>query len=121
MESKDYLEQLASFVQAVGSGSTPEVGEIAKSFPALWSVLCQSQYANGKPRETGTLTLWPDSGTVQMVLNARAEGMKLYAESVSLEGIWEALEAKITGPEPGWKETPEARRKRLAQKRENGT
>jgi len=113
-EEVNFLEALKNRFTSIPEGLEPERGDISVRCPHVWECLCRSSYAPGKPRQTGSVTIFPDGGTVTVILHLREEGVKVYAESVSLEGVWDALEERIKTDPRAFKETPEARKKKLA-------
>lgn len=116
MDSEGFLDQLRARAEGQASQAEPEKGPLAEKCPLTWQVLCQSTYGAGKARETGSLTIFPDGGVFVAILHARAEGQKVYAESTTFEGILPAIEEKIKTDPNAFRETPDARRKRLSGK-----
>jgi len=72
-------------------------------WPVLLEYLESRTYASGKPRETSTLTVFVDSGTLKASLNDRQEGRSLWAASDSLSGLLDTLESMLCGESVPWR------------------
>jgi hypothetical protein len=59
---------------------------------------------DGTARIPATVTIYLGRGTWTVCLNERQLKLVTFADSNTLVGAFEAMEAKLAGPEPGWKE-----------------
>jgi hypothetical protein len=65
-------------------------------FPTVGEFLSMSQWPDGSPRETGTITLLFDSGQVKAAVNDRDANVSAFVSAESLTGLFKALEEGLT-------------------------
>lgn len=111
---KSALDQMREIAAQQASAEVPKGADIAKRCPNLWELLTRTSFKGGRPRKPMTVILSWEAGKFSVFMRCDSEGLQRSQEVSSLEELWEALESKISGPEPGWKETKEARRRREA-------
>lgn len=105
-EREDYL---VSFLRkltrpAQGSLDRPDASdpELASRFPALHEHLTCSRDAEGKPRQTCSLTVYGQAGAFKAFLNDRDSGGSLGVQAGTLAGLLGALEAELESEAPSW-------------------
>ena len=78
-----------------------------ENFRSRWPVLLEYlesvRYADGSPRDTSTLTLFVDAGTLKASLNDRQEGRSLWAASDTLSGLLDTIESMLCGESVPWR------------------
>lgn len=70
--------------------------EFQKKYPWVWEYLSAAAYKSGKPRQTATLTLFCDGGVWSCALTDREEDRTCWCSGLTLEGLLEALEQRVT-------------------------
>ena len=73
-----------------------------KLLPAIAEFLTCTMM-DGKERLTSTVSAWWTSAGFTAVLNDRESGQSLFVSSDTFGGLWEALEAALKSPDPGWR------------------
>jgi len=83
----------------------------AKVHDEEWSILWQNlhahltetTWADGAPRQTSTLTVFVDGGTVKGLLKDRDAGLCLWGASPTINGLFSVLEALLCDPTAEWR------------------
>ncbi len=108
-----FLDELKAKVQGGGTAVKPVEEPAKTSCPLLWELLTQTDYSDGKPRQTASVTFWFDrSKGWCFILHEREMGLKWFGEAAAMQDIPDAMEAALGDPERPPVETPEGRRKR---------
>lgn len=88
-------EQVANEIESV-----PDLGG---THPLLWEHLSSGIYDDGSSRETSTLSVFVDGGTLKAALNDRQERRSLYVTAHGLRELLDALEVKLEGSDGDWR------------------
>lgn len=83
-----------------------------KKYPLVAEFLCCTQWDNGDPRQTSSLTIFFEGGFLKMSLNDRACSRSLYVTAASIDTCLVALEEHLTRDIPGWRDWPQKAGKR---------
>jgi len=76
---------------------------LSKKYPALFEFLTCNRDDEGRERKTATLSIFYHDGQFKCFLNDRQEECSTCVTATTLNGLWEALESRITSSEPGWR------------------
>jgi len=74
-----------------------------KSYPTLWEFLSLTTFEDGSDRKLPTITLFLGPDGLQACLNDRDQGMAAFVTSVTLDGLWTALEEGLKGDKLDWR------------------
>lgn len=108
--AKNILKRLAERKERVKTGTLVEDPAASKKYPSLYCLMTALLDDAGGPRRVATLTVFADDGAFRVCLNERNVSLSLWAASDTLDGVWEALEARLSVDEVDWKENkPETR------------
>lgn len=108
--AKNILKRLAERKAKVKTGSCVEDPVAAKKYPSLYTLMTALLDDSGESRRVATLTVFADEAAYRICLNERNVSLSLWAASDTLDGVWEALEARLSVDEVDWKENkPETR------------
>lgn len=91
---------------ALGEGTAPakiKEGIWQKSYPTLWEFLSLDKYDDGSPRRLPTITLFLGPDGLQACLNDRDQSLAAFVTSVSLDGLWQALEKGLKEDSLDWR------------------
>lgn len=77
--------------------------DFAVKMPTVFDYLTQTRYADGSPRQTASLLLFNDQGTLKVMLRDRDAGLCCWVGGESLEGVFAALEAALCDPDHEWR------------------
>lgn len=81
---------------ASGNGQgAPIEGMLGKKYPLVLEMLSATTYEDGGPRQTSTLLLFVEGGTVKGCLNDRDIGRTAWAASTTLEGLLASFESRL--------------------------
>lgn len=100
---------------ALGEGTAPakiKEGVWQKSYPTLWEFLSQDTYDDKTPRRLPTITLFLGTDGLQACLNDRDQGLAAFVTSVSLDGLWQALEKGLREDSLDWRRSSSAPQKK---------
>lgn len=88
-----------------GANAAPSalVCPMLSTTPRLVEYLVSDRFADGKKRQTSTLTLFLESGRVKAALNDRAEGCSLWVTAESVCKALDCLEAALEDGAPDWR------------------
>lgn len=91
---------------ALGEGTAPaklNLGVWGKTYPTLWEFLSLDKYDDGSPRRLPTITIFLGPDGLQACLNDRDQSLAAFVTSVSLEGLWQALEKGLKEDSLDWR------------------
>lgn len=89
-----------------GNGGVPASaaeGMLPKSYPTLFAMLSDSSYEDGSARQTATLLMFVEGGTVKLCLNDRDNGRTAWAAATSLENAMKSLEGRLVKDQVEWR------------------
>lgn len=72
-------------------------------FPQLWNYLTQTRWDDGTPRQPSSVSIFLQHGKWTACLIEKNWGLILFATADRLEGIWEALDARLSDPKADWR------------------
>ena len=72
-------------------------------YPSLWSHLTQTTWDDGTPRLTSAVTLFMQAGRFTACVVEKNWDLILFATADKLEGIWEAVDARLSDPKADWR------------------
>lgn len=98
-----FLRKLSRPADADLTGEPAHDRQLATDYPALHEHLTALVDAEGKRRQTCSLTLYGAQGSFKAYLNDRDAGCSLAVEERSLEGILGALETELEAECPRWR------------------
>lgn len=79
-------------------------GDLAKRYPFLWELLTVKVYRDGSMRMPAAVAITVGRFGIVATLNERQERCSTSVEVLTFDEIFDALEAKISGPNPGFRE-----------------
>lgn len=91
---------------AMGEGTHPAKirdGIWQKSYPTLWEFLSVDTYDDKSPRRLPTVTIFLGPDGLQACLNDRDQGLAAFVTSLSLEGLWQALDKGLREDSLDWR------------------
>lgn len=89
---------------AAGSVAPPVPSEWWSAFPTVWEWLTVTRFDDGSPRQSSTITICYDQGTLKACLNDRAGRRSLWGSGTQLGDILASLEAHLASNDPsGWR------------------
>lgn len=96
----------------VGGGDAGGVDVVlAKECPTLACYLGSDTWPDGEVRQRSTLIVFFEEGSYKACLSDKDTNMTLWAAAKTLEGLPEALEARLTDDSPDWrKQRPQKKR-----------
>lgn len=103
--AKNILKRLAERKAKAKTGSAVSDPLAEKKYPNLFTLMTALLDDDKQPRRVATLTLFADDGAFKVCLNERNVSLSLWAASETLEGVWEALEARLSVDDVDWKES----------------
>lgn len=86
-------------------------GRFAMQYPAIWEYLSCDRWEDGKARQTSTLQLFGDRGSVKAALKDREAGSICFLSGRNVEEALEALEGALRAGTAEWKEDKWKKRK----------
>ena len=91
---------------AAGGDSVEVVEEegFMASYPHLWRYLTQTRWEDGTARQPSSLSIFSQHGKWTIMLAEKNWGLILFATADRLEGLWEALDARLADPRADWRE-----------------
>lgn len=96
--------QRPSGVPSNGGSSGPLVGgDAASYFPVTWEWLTSEQYDDGSTRETSTLLIFVEDGSVKLCFNDRGGDRKLWASGRDALAALTALEGMLAAGTGEWR------------------
>lgn len=88
-----------------GRSAAPLGGWLKELTPTLLEYLSETQYDDGSPRQTATLTVFVETGVVKLCLNDRDLGRTAWVTSDSLENAIAAMEGRLADGSADWRST----------------
>lgn len=73
-------------------------------FPHLWSFMTQTRWEDGTARLPSTVSVFLQHGKWTACLTEKNWGLILFATADRLEGLWEALDARLAEPKADWRQ-----------------
>ena len=77
--------------------------EFTVVYPKVWLYLTQTRFDDGTPRQPSGVSIFMQHGKWTTCLVEKNWGLILFATSERLDGIWEALEARLADPKADWR------------------
>jgi len=84
--------------------------EFAAAYPTVHALMCDTEIAKGKPRQTCSAVIWTDHGLFNVVLTERDMKMKIFAGGPTVSDMWASLEERVSSPSPDWTEDTKKKR-----------
>lgn len=88
--------------QQAARASNP-AADMVKRWPLLWEYLSSDRWEDGTSRETSTLLLLVDDGTLKACLNDRAVDVSCWQAGDSLLSLLDGLEASLASDTVQWR------------------
>jgi hypothetical protein len=76
---------------------------LTTSCPTVVTYLTDTKWDDGSPRETSSISVTIDSGSIKVALNDRASKMTLYVTASDLRAALTTLEKAVTSGSPDWR------------------
>ena len=73
-------------------------------YPKLWTFLTSTQWEDGTSRQPSTVSIFMQGGRWTICLTEKNWDLILFATADRLEGVWEALDARLSDPKADWRE-----------------
>jgi len=86
-------------------------GPWAKRYPAIWEYLTADRWEDGAVRQTSTLQLFGDRGSLKVALKDRENGVICFLSGRDPEEALEALEMALRNGTAEWREDSYKKRK----------
>lgn len=96
--SKGAPKKLANEANGVG----PEE-QASRLFPELTWHLSARAFAEGDPRDPGSLLIFRGDGCWKAMLKDKNDGTCLWVAAATLDGLFAAVEASLTSPDAEWR------------------
>ena len=77
-------------------------------YPHLWTFMTQARWEDGTPRLPSPVSIFMQHGKWTACLTEKNWGLILFATADRLEGIWEALDARLSDPKADWRQDRKA-------------
>lgn len=97
--------------QSNEQGTAP-LCKLMETYPDLYNFLTDTQWDDGKPRETGTMLLFVQEGRYKVALNDRDADASAFVSGRTLTELLLAVEEAITDPTVEWRSKDSPRKKR---------
>jgi hypothetical protein len=81
----------------------PEVGALAVAYPSVWAWLTDTRYDDGSSRQTSTLLIFTEDGSVKACLSDRDRSATGWASGATLEACLEALDKRLEAGTLDWR------------------
>jgi hypothetical protein len=102
--AKNILKRLAERKAKAKTGTAVADPAGAKKYPNLHCLMTALVDEEQNERRVATLTVFADDGCYKVCLNERNVSLTLWASSETLDGLWEALEARLSVDDVDWRE-----------------
>lgn len=79
-------------------------GAFATDYPAIWEYLTLDRWEDGKPRQTSTLQVFGDRGTLKAALKDREAGQICFVAGRTVYEALDVLEAALVNDTAEWRE-----------------
>ena len=73
-------------------------------YPKLWTFLTSTQWEDGTSRQPSTVSIFMQGGRWTICLTEKNWDLILFATADRLEGVWEAIDARLSDPKADWRE-----------------
>lgn len=73
-------------------------------YPLVWQYLTQPTWPDGTPRQPSTVATFTQHGRWTICLTEKNWGLILFATADRIEGLWEALDARLSDPKADWRQ-----------------
>ena len=73
------------------------------AYPILFDHLTQTEWEDGSERQTSTIGIYPDGGTIRVMLRDRSLGVCCWVAVPAPSLLWETLEAALRDPTHEWR------------------
>jgi len=103
------------------TGGATLVGVVAEScksaYPILLEYMSTTEFDDGAPRETSTVTFFVEHGSIKACLKDREEGCVAFVTGDSFEAVLDALEASLGAGDLDWRYQRQANNRGRGRKR----
>jgi hypothetical protein len=110
LDNDGRMNMVQAFFKKPGGASGVKKGgmmledkDFQKECPTLYAYVAAPTWPDGSARELSTVIVFVEDGRIKGCLSDKDTGMTLWASSGTLAGLWEALEARLTGDEVDWR------------------
>jgi hypothetical protein len=86
-----------------GSGGSLVGGDAAALFPTLWEWLSSEQYDDASARQTATMLVFVEDGSVKLCLNDRDSHRKAWVTGKTPEAAFASLEQALASDTADWR------------------
>jgi hypothetical protein len=98
-----FFKKPPAIAKSKDGGADPDDPKYAKRYPTLWEYLSKGHWPDGEVRKRSSLVVFAEDGKLKGCLSERESELSLWASGSTLEGLLEALEARLTEPDPEWR------------------
>lgn len=100
MKLQEYLKRMAAQTAASGKKTGPSDPAWAKRYPLLYALMTDDDAGGGKTRARSKVTLWMEPQAFKASVSEPDGSVSAYCSHPTLEGLLDALEARLTSDEP---------------------
>lgn len=86
-------------------------GEFGQRWPAVWEYISADQWEDGVLRQTSTLQIFVDRGSVKVAMKDREAGKICFCAGRDVQEALDALESALRGGTAEWREDSWKKRK----------